>query len=141
MNLYLLEPNTESSDWAPFGGVSPVAELRVGAFRIRERWERVFGRPVTAIIDKRLAGYTDVDSPSVEPSIRISGPAIVADAGFAPSLLASPVDTFSRLSSQGPTVVSGRSLTSARARSAGCRTRMRRHWPTATGSRRSTGSR
>ncbi len=104
MNLYLLEPDTASSDWAPFGGVSPVAELRVGAYRIRERWERVFGQPVTAIIDDRMAGYTDVDSPPVEHSAKICGPAIVVDAGFAPSLLDSPAVTFSRLSSDGRSV-------------------------------------
>ncbi len=104
MNLYLLEPDTASSNWAPFGGVSPVAELRVGAYRVRERWEQVFGRPVTAIIDDRMAGYTDVASPPVEPAARISGPAIVADAGFAPSLLDNPATTFSRLSSEGCSV-------------------------------------
>ena len=104
MRLYLLEPDTESSDWAPFGGVSPVAEWRVGAYRIRERWERVFGLPVTAIIDNRMAGYTDVDSPAVEPAAEISGPAIVAYAGFAPRLVDSPDTTFSRLSSNGRSV-------------------------------------
>ncbi len=97
MRLYLLEPDTESSAWAPFGGVSPVAEWRVGAYRIRERWERVVGRSVTAIIDDRMAGYTDVDSPPVQPAGEIIGPAIVADARFAPRLSDRPSKTFSRL--------------------------------------------
>ena len=99
MRLYLLEPDTESSAWAPFGGVSPVAEWRVGAYRIRERWERVVGRSVTAIIDDRMAGYTDVDSPPVQPAGEIIGPAIVADARFAPRLSDRPSKTFSRLTS------------------------------------------
>ena len=104
MKLYLLEPDTESCAWAPFGGVSPVAQWRVGAWRIRERWERVVGQPVTAIIDDRMAGYSDVDCPPVESAAEISGPAIVADARFAPRLLGSPVATFSRLNSDGRTV-------------------------------------
>lgn len=104
MKLYLLEPDTESSAWAPFGGVSPVAEWRVGAYRIRERWERVVGRSVTAIIDDRMAGYTDVDSPPVQPAGEISGPAIVADARFAPRLSDRPAATFSRLTSGGRSV-------------------------------------
>lgn len=104
MRLYLLEPDVESSAWAPFGGISPVADWRVGAYRIRQRWERIVGVPVTAIIDDRLAGYTDVDTPPVEPSGEISGPAIVADASFAPRLSDRPPATVARLTAGGRTV-------------------------------------
>ena len=37
--LYLLEPTTPGAAWAPFAGVRPIAELRAGLWRIRERWE------------------------------------------------------------------------------------------------------
>ena len=37
--LYLLEPMNPGPAWAPFAGVRPVAELRAGIWRIRERWE------------------------------------------------------------------------------------------------------
>ena len=104
MRLYLLEPDTGSWAWAPFGGVSPVAEWRVGAYRIRERWERTVGRSVTAIIDDRMAGYRDVDSAPVQPAGEISGPAIVADARFAPRLSDRPMATFSRLTAEGRSV-------------------------------------
>jgi sugar nucleotidyltransferase family protein len=38
-SLYLLEPDSPGAEWAPFAGVRPIAELRAGAWRIRERWE------------------------------------------------------------------------------------------------------
>ena len=37
--LYLLEPESPGPEWAPFAGVRPIAELRAGAWLVRERWE------------------------------------------------------------------------------------------------------
>jgi len=37
--LHLLEPDAPGAAWAPFAGVRPIAELRAGVWKIRERWE------------------------------------------------------------------------------------------------------
>ena len=45
--LYLLEPDAAEPAWAPFAGVRPVAELRAGIWRIRERWEAALQQDAT----------------------------------------------------------------------------------------------
>ena len=47
--LYLLEPAAPGNAWAPFTGVRPVAELRAGLWRIRERWERALGQAAAVL--------------------------------------------------------------------------------------------
>ena len=48
--LYLLEPMNPGPAWAPFAGVRPVAELRAGVWRIRERWEGILDAETSAIL-------------------------------------------------------------------------------------------
>ena len=103
--LYLLEPAHATGLWTPFAGVRPVAELRAGAFRIRERWERALGLATEAILDDLTAGFADVDAPPVVPGGAVTGPAILAASDFAPTLarIAIP-SSVARLTSSGRTV-------------------------------------
>ena len=50
MNLYLLEPAQPGAVWAPFGGVRPLAELRAGVWKVRERWEAALDLDTAAIL-------------------------------------------------------------------------------------------
>lgn len=104
MNLYLLEPTPPGSRWAPFGGVRPIAELRAGIFRIRERWERVVGAPARGIVGDHVEGFADVDHPPVVPAATIAGPALVADSTFAPYVGATLPSGATRLTHAGRTV-------------------------------------
>ena len=82
-DLFLLEP-ADSATWAPFAGVRPVAELRAGAWLIRERWEAALGRPATGILSDTLLGFADVESPPVVPASSITGPAIIVRSDVVP---------------------------------------------------------
>jgi UDP-N-acetylglucosamine diphosphorylase/glucosamine-1-phosphate N-acetyltransferase len=83
--LYLLEPGSPGAAWAPFAGVRPIAELRAGIWRVRERWEAAVGNDATAIIGDHAAGFTEGDEPPIHPPGPIPGPAIVGAAWFAPT--------------------------------------------------------
>ncbi|HEU4760876.1 MAG TPA: putative sugar nucleotidyl transferase, partial [Gemmatimonadales bacterium] len=85
MQLVLLEPDDPDGRWAPFAGVRPVAELRAGAWRIRERWEQALALPVSLIIGSRVKGFVDVDSPSVTAPGQLDAPVIIAASDFAPA--------------------------------------------------------
>lgn len=76
--LYLLEPAQVGDGWAPFAGVRPIAELRAGAFRIWERWQRLLDADEVAIVSPSTPGFADVDSRPLADSVTITGPAIVA---------------------------------------------------------------
>ena len=54
--LYLLEPDSPGPEWAPFAGVRPIAELRAGAWLIRERWEAALDAETTATIGAHVPG-------------------------------------------------------------------------------------
>jgi UDP-N-acetylglucosamine diphosphorylase/glucosamine-1-phosphate N-acetyltransferase len=96
-SLYLLEPAVPGAAWAPFGGVRPVAELRAGRWRIRERWERALGLHATGILGTHCDGFSEDDEPPCTAPLReAAGPAIVAASWFAPAA--------SRLLSIGPEV-------------------------------------
>ncbi len=84
-SLYLLEPDPAGAAWAPFAGVRPVAELRAGLWRIRERWESALQRDTTAILGHHAAGFTEFDEPPCRPPMPIEGPSIIAASWFAPS--------------------------------------------------------
>ena len=84
-SLYLLEPEPAGPAWAPFAGVRPVAELRAGLWRIRERWEGALQRDATAILGRHTVGFSEFDEPPSRAPMPIEGPAIVAAAWFAPS--------------------------------------------------------
>jgi UDP-N-acetylglucosamine diphosphorylase / glucose-1-phosphate thymidylyltransferase / UDP-N-acetylgalactosamine diphosphorylase / glucosamine-1-phosphate N-acetyltransferase / galactosamine-1-phosphate N-acetyltransferase len=83
--LYLLEPESPGAAWAPFAGVRPIAELRAGIWRIRERWEAAAGNDATALLGEHAAGFAEADEPSVRPPTTVEGPALVAAAWFAPT--------------------------------------------------------
>lgn len=83
--LYLLEPESPGAVWAPFAGVRPIAELRAGIWRIRERWEAAAGTDATAILGTHAAGFSEGDEPPSRSPGQIDGPAVVGAAWFAPS--------------------------------------------------------
>lgn len=83
--LYLLEPDRPGAAWAPFAGVRPLAELRAGAWRVRERWEAACAVEATAILGAHVDQFHEGDEPAVRPPAPIDGPAIVAASWFAPT--------------------------------------------------------
>jgi UDP-N-acetylglucosamine diphosphorylase/glucosamine-1-phosphate N-acetyltransferase len=84
--LYLLEPESPGPEWAPFAGVRPVAELRVGAWLVRERWEAALQSDTTAIIGEHVQGFHEAGAAPVKSGAALTGgPAIVAASWFAPT--------------------------------------------------------
>jgi len=85
MKLFLLEPEVSGPAWAPMAGVRPVAELRAGIWKIRERWEAALDLETEAILGRRLDGFFEGFEPRVLGERRIPGAGIVASASFAPA--------------------------------------------------------
>ena len=83
--LYLLEPAAPGAEWAPFAGVRPIAELRAGMWRIRERWEAALDADAVAILGDHADGFSEADEPPVRPVEAVEGPAIIGTSCFAPS--------------------------------------------------------
>lgn len=83
--IYLLEPGTPGAAWAPFGGTTPLSELRAGGWLIRERWAEAIGGPVAGITGT-LAIAAIPGGALVIDAGEIAGPAWVVDATFAPRL-------------------------------------------------------
>lgn len=83
--LVCLEPDEPGPAWQPFTGVRPIAELRAGAWRIRDRWAGVLGAERAVVMGTHIAGFADVDSAPVRPPGPIPGPAVVVRSDFAPS--------------------------------------------------------
>jgi UDP-N-acetylglucosamine diphosphorylase / glucose-1-phosphate thymidylyltransferase / UDP-N-acetylgalactosamine diphosphorylase / glucosamine-1-phosphate N-acetyltransferase / galactosamine-1-phosphate N-acetyltransferase len=103
--LYLLEPEAPGAVWAPFAGVRPVAELRAGIWRIRERWEAAVGNDSTALLGSHLAAFSEGDEPPLRAPAPVEGPAIIAAAWFAPTgVPISPSPTTRRLVHEDETV-------------------------------------
>lgn len=106
--LFLLEPEPAGPAWAPFAGVRPIAELRAGAWRIRERWEAAAEAEATAILGAHVDGFREGDEPPVRPAGPVDGPAIIGAAWFAPTGdrigLLDTAGTPSRLTHAGATV-------------------------------------
>ncbi|MBA3521781.1 MAG: hypothetical protein H0T90_04670 [Gemmatimonadales bacterium] len=103
--LFLLEPDSPGAAWAPFGGVRPVAELRAGIWRIRERWEAALHADTTAILGRHAEGFSEGDEPPTRPPGGVDGPAVVGAAWFAPSGAALALDPpVRRLTHRGTTV-------------------------------------
>jgi UDP-N-acetylglucosamine diphosphorylase/glucosamine-1-phosphate N-acetyltransferase len=103
-SLYLLEPDAPGPEWAPFAGVRPIAELRAGAWLIRERWEAATGLDTAAVFARHAEGFHDVGAAPVRSAERIAGPAIVALSTFAPSGARIAPEGAHRLAHQGTTV-------------------------------------
>ena len=94
--LYLLEPATPGAPWAPFTGVRPIAELRAGLWRIRERWSRSLGLQAVGILGAHAAQFHEFDEPTTVDPSAIAGPAIVAASWFAPTAHAIPLASETR---------------------------------------------
>jgi UDP-N-acetylglucosamine diphosphorylase/glucosamine-1-phosphate N-acetyltransferase len=102
--LYLLEPDAPGPEWAPFAGVRPIAELRAGAWLIRERWEAACGLDTAAVLARHAEGFHEVGAAPVRTAERVVGPAIVASSTFAPGGEPISSDGVRRLEHQGTTV-------------------------------------
>ncbi|HEV8600956.1 MAG TPA: hypothetical protein VGQ69_16465 [Gemmatimonadales bacterium] len=83
--LICLEPADPGDAWQPYTGARPLAELRAGAWRIRERWAGILGLEASAILGDHAAGFTDIDSATLLAAGPVQGPAVVARSDFAPS--------------------------------------------------------
>ncbi len=83
--LYLLEPDRPGPGWAPFAGVRPLAELRAGVWRVRERWEAATSSEASAILGSHVEHFHEGDEPPVRAPGTVEGPAIVAASWFAPA--------------------------------------------------------
>ena len=83
--LYLLEPESPGAEWAPYAGVRPIAELRAGVWRIRERWEAAAGEDAAGLLGNHAAGFFEGDEPTMVNGTDIVGPALVAASWFAPT--------------------------------------------------------
>ena len=83
--LICLEPADPGPSWYPFTGARPIAELRAGAWRIRDRWAGVLGTDDALVMGNHAAGFQDVDSAELLPPGPVEGPAIVARSDFAPA--------------------------------------------------------
>ena len=103
--LYLLDPEPGPA-WVPFAGIRPIAELRAGAYLVRERWENFVGTEATAIFSlPHLAGFPEAGVPPVEARRAVNGPAIIGSSTFAPRGLAGPLpEAAARLVHDGITV-------------------------------------
>lgn len=84
MTLYLLEPEVTGPSWAPVAGVRPIAELRAGIWKIRERWEAALDLEAEAILGRHLDGFFEGFEPRVLGDRRVPAAGIVASATFAP---------------------------------------------------------
>ena len=103
--LYLLEPTDPGPAWAPFSGVRPIAELRAGVWRIRERWVGILGVEAAGILGDHCAGFFEGAEPPVQPLRVVDGPCIIAASWFAPSGLPLELEAgTSRLTHEGATV-------------------------------------
>jgi UDP-N-acetylglucosamine diphosphorylase/glucosamine-1-phosphate N-acetyltransferase len=83
--LYLLEPADPGIAWAPFAGVRPLAELRAGVWKVRERWEAALDLETAAILGMHVEGFHEGMEPPVHARREVRGPAVVASAAFAPT--------------------------------------------------------
>ena len=82
--LFLLEPDAAAPDWAPFAGARPLAELRAGVWKIRERWEAALDTDAAGSLAGHSAGFHEGFEPLGVGPEAVAGPAIVAAAWFAP---------------------------------------------------------
>lgn len=102
--LYLLEPADPGPEWVPFAGARPIAELRAGAWLIRERWEAAVGLDTVAVLGTHVEGFNEPGAAPVHAGARIDGPAIVALSAFAPSGARIDPGEAHRVTHQGATV-------------------------------------
>jgi hypothetical protein len=79
ISLYLLEPDA-SAAWFPFADCRPVAELRAGAWLIRERWEAVAKTETNGIFGpEHLYGFAEEGVPPVQAVEPVEDPTVSGD--------------------------------------------------------------
>jgi UDP-N-acetylglucosamine diphosphorylase/glucosamine-1-phosphate N-acetyltransferase len=84
-DIYLVEPEP-SPQWSPFQECRPIAEVRAGAWLVRERWEAIGGGETRAIFGPpHLHGFAEEGVPAVTAAERVAGPALIGVSAFAPS--------------------------------------------------------
>ncbi len=83
--LYLLEPPQPRPDWIPFAGVRPIAELRAGVWKIRERWEAALDLETSAILGDHIAWFHEGLEPECRAAGPVDGPALIVASWFAPT--------------------------------------------------------
>lgn len=83
--LLLLDPIEPGPAWAPFAGVRPLAELRAGIWKIRERWEAALDLEASAIVSAHAEGFHEGFEPTCVSAVRATGACIIASASFAPT--------------------------------------------------------
>ncbi len=84
-DLYLLDPPL-SAWWYPFADCRPVAELRAGAWRIRERWEAIANGETRGVFGApHLHAFVEDEVPPVTGRTSVQGEAIIGRSTFAPS--------------------------------------------------------
>ncbi len=105
MRLFLLEPAAPGAAWAPFSAVRPLAELRAGVWKVRERWEAAFDLDTTAIVGGPAPDFHEGFEPPMGRPDTITGPAVIGSSCFAPTgaPLETPAGT-TRLTRDGTTV-------------------------------------
>ena len=105
--LIMLEPEAPGEVWQPFAGARPIAELRAGAWRIRDRWSAMLGVDDVTIMGDHCADFVDVGAAPVVPKGPVQGPAVIARSDFAPAGSRPELDPASsdRLSTRPPASV------------------------------------
>ena len=103
--LVCLEPDAPGPAWSPFSGARPLAELRAGAWRIRERWAAVVGATDVSVMGGHAPDFADADSAPLLPMGAVKGAAVVARSDFAPSGPALDLDPAVRRLTHGATTV------------------------------------
>lgn len=83
--LVLMEPDLTPC-WFPFGVCRPIAELRAGAWLIRERWEGVANATADTIFGgPHLASFVEDGVPPVATAGPVEGPVVIGRSDFVPS--------------------------------------------------------
>lgn len=85
--LYLLDPEQPGTAWAPFAGVSPIAELRAGGWTIAERWAKALGTTrIGGVVAPHCAGPRATGATPLVEATAITGPGWVVESNIAPKL-------------------------------------------------------
>jgi UDP-N-acetylglucosamine diphosphorylase/glucosamine-1-phosphate N-acetyltransferase len=102
--LYLLEPDSPGTAWAPFADSGPLSTLRAGGWTIAERWARALRAKPAGVVAPVLSGADSGGTiPVVDPA-GLSGPAWVVEATFCPKVPMRPVGGTRRLIADGRAV-------------------------------------